>query len=53
VTAEPLPPEDAIAAEVAAERAAQGMPPKITDPRILAQVARLVNEPNQQDTRMA
>ena len=44
MTAEPQPPEDAVAAEVAAERAAQGLPPKITDPRVLAQVARLVNE---------
>jgi hypothetical protein len=44
MTAEPLPPEDAIAAETAAEREAQGLPPKITDPRALAQVARLVED---------
>jgi hypothetical protein len=46
-------PLSAVAAEVAAEREAQGLPPKITDPRALPQVARLVNEPTQQDARPA
>ena len=53
MTADPLPPEDPIAAETYAERMAQGLPPKITDPRALAQVARLVNESIQQATRTA
>jgi hypothetical protein len=44
MTAEPQPPEDAVAAEVAAERAAQGLPPKITDPRVLAAVVRLLKD---------
>lgn len=49
MTAEPLAgrtdtggPMSAVAAEVAAEREAQGLPPKITDPRALARVAQLV-----------
>jgi hypothetical protein len=61
VTAEPLTgrtdTDDAslstVAAETAAERMAQDLPPKITDPRALAQVARLVAEPNQQAARTA
>ena len=44
MTAEPLPPKDAVAAEVAAQREAQGLPPKITDPRALATVVRLIHE---------
>jgi hypothetical protein len=46
-------PPSTVDAEVAAEREAQGLPPKITDARALAQVARLVNEPTQQATRPA
>jgi hypothetical protein len=46
-------PLSTVDAEVAAEREAQGLPPKITDPRALAQVARLVLDSTQQDARPA
>jgi hypothetical protein len=46
-------PLSAVAAETAAEREAQGLPPKITDPRALARVARLVLDSTQQDARPA
>jgi hypothetical protein len=35
-------PRSAVEEEVARERAGQGLPPKITDPRALARVAQLV-----------
>jgi hypothetical protein len=61
MTAEPLAgrtdqdgaPLSAVAAETIAEREAQGLEPTITDPRALAQVARLVNDPTQHDARPA
>jgi hypothetical protein len=46
-------PLSTVGAEVAAEREAQGLPRKITDPRALAQVARLVLDSTQQDARPA
>jgi hypothetical protein len=56
VTAEPLQgrtdqngvPLSAVAAETAAERAAQGLEPKIRSERALLQVARLVNDSTQE-----
>lgn len=57
VAAEPLAGDQdgarlsAVALETARERKAQGLPPKITDERALAQVARLVNEPSRPPAR--
>jgi len=53
VTAEPLAgrtdqdgaPLSAVAAETAAERASQGLPPTVSSERALLQIARLVNDP--------
>jgi hypothetical protein len=41
-------PLSAVAAETAAERAAQGLEPKIRSERALLQVARLVNDSTQE-----
>jgi len=49
MTADPVAtdqvPLSTVDAEVAAEREAQGLPPKITDPRALAAVAQLMQDP--------
>jgi hypothetical protein len=44
-TAQDGAPLSAVAAEVAAERASQGLPPTIQDPRALHRIAQLVTDP--------